>query len=136
MLLSVTIFLAQASEQCLTLNGILLSVAMSAGRDLPFTGTSLLKCCGSEAPLLLSSPGKHRLSSSSFQLHESGVICELARVLHNGDGGALPAMGDGALSGGGGGGEAMKASPTRTWRSCCLQLRYKYRDAEYKQIRL
>lgn len=30
------------------------------------------------------SPGKHRLSSS-FQPHESGVICELARVLHNGD---------------------------------------------------
>lgn len=28
------------------------------------------------------SPGKHRLSSS-FQLHDSGVICELARVLHN-----------------------------------------------------
>ena len=71
-----------------------------------------MKCCGSETPLPLSSPGKHRLSSSSFQLHESGVVCELARVvLHNGDVSTFSAMGDGALSNvsGGGSGEAMKA---------------------------
>lgn len=76
-------FLAQTSEQCLTLDGVLLWVAMGADRDPPFTRTSPLKCCGSETPLPLSSPGKHGLCSSSFQLHERGVICELARVLHN-----------------------------------------------------
>ena len=53
MLLSMTIFLAQASEQCLTLNGILLWVVMSAGRDLPFTRSSPLKCCGSETLFLV-----------------------------------------------------------------------------------
>lgn len=136
MVLSTTTFLAQTSAQCLTVNGILLWVAMSAGRDLPFTRTSPLKCSGSEAPLPLPSPGKHRLSSSSFQLRESGAICELARVLHQGDAGTFPAVGDGALSSSGGRGEAMKASPTQTWRSCCLQLRYKYRDTEYKYIQL
>lgn len=39
------------------------------------------------------------------------------------------------VSGGGSGyGEAMKASPIQTWRSCCIQLRYNSR--EYKYIEL
>lgn len=111
---------------------------MSTGRDLPFTRTSHLKGCGSEIPLPLSSPGKHRLFSSSSQLHESGVICELARVLHNRGVSTLLATGDGALGNvsGGGGGEAMKASPARTWRSSCLQLRFKYRHTEHKCTQL
>lgn len=91
-------FQAQTSGQCRTLDGVFLWDAVRAGGDLPFARSGPLKCCSSGKPPPRVSSGKHSLLSSSFQLHKSGVSCELARVWHNWGVSTLPALGDATLS--------------------------------------